>query len=77
MKHTNQWQKDCLKSMIISALQKREAAKRACDDADRIERDIAFLKKQIEASEKMGKDGFDRERFMRREKRIFERLFSN
>lgn len=64
MKQPIQWHKDCLKNMTASAIRKRDEANRIRDDADRIDRGVAFLARQIEAAEKAGKDGFDSERFM-------------
>ena len=58
-----EWHKTCLENMRRTAMEKKENAKRAADDAERIERDCIAYDGQIIEAELRGVDGFDRERF--------------
>lgn len=59
------WHKECLNNTKASAERAAVIAAREKETADRLAADVAFYEKQIAAAEAAGKDGFDRDRFMK------------
>lgn len=64
MKKPIAWYKDCLKNRREGIERSRREASVILEYADKQEREATFLAFQIEAAEKAGKDGFDRDRYL-------------
>ena len=62
------WHRDRLKCVRQSLEREREELDRSIKNRQatisRLEGDIRFLEEQVAAAEKVGKDGFDEERFL-------------
>ena len=68
MKFKIEWHEDCLINTKHSAKILREQAERAIEAADNAEKRVAFYEIQIETAKRMKKDGFDSEKFLKKQK---------
>ena len=66
MKHTIEWHRECLKNSLASAQRKKEVIDRMTDELSIDNARNRFLQYQIDEAIRLGKDGFDDEKFMRK-----------
>ena len=66
MKRSLEWHKECLENRKAHLLQKEEDYVRRGFEMKRLRASIEFLENQIKEAERLGKDGFDPDRFMQR-----------
>lgn len=80
MKNSIGWHKECLANILQGVARRELSARNARIYADKLKTDAEFLARQIQGAEKLGKDGFDSERFMRSTRKAvteIEKLWAN
>ena len=62
------WHQECLKNQRAGLARHMADFERMTAEIEQMKRSVALYGRQIEAAEKQGKDGFDRERFLQPKK---------
>ena len=71
MKFPIEWHEKCLKNKEDYVNRLRELVHREILDYVSARRRLNFYRRQVEEAKRQGKEGFDSERFLQKEKRLF------
>jgi len=69
MKSTLKWHQECLDNQKLYLNKKQQQLKQLEQETTRLHLDITFLEYQINSAKEIGKDGFDSDRYLQKQRR--------